>query len=232
MESLGEIISRYRKSKKMSQPNLAEELTAEGFPTKVGALSTWETNHCVPNALQFLKVCKILGITDIYEEFIGENPNNMFSSLNDEGKAKALEYINLLATSGLYRKPKPEIIAFSRKLPLFDLPASAGPGSWLDGDGYDLIEVGREVPEQADFGIRVSGNSMTPRFLDKQIVWVQKIDTLQDGEFGIFFLDGNSYIKKLQHNAGGTTLISLNPAYAPIVVTEHSEFKIFGRVVG
>ncbi len=232
MESLGEIFSRYRKAQKMSQPTLAAALTNEGLPTKVGALSTWETNHCVPNALQFLTVCKLLGITDIYEEFIGENPNNMFASLNDEGKTKAIEYINLLATSGLYKKDEPEIIPFTRKLPLFDLPASAGFGSFLDSDNYDLIEVGREVPEHADFGIRVSGDSMTPRFLDKQIVWVQKTDTLQDGEYGIFYLDGNSYIKKLQHNATGTMLISINPAYTPIIITEHSEFKTFGRVVG
>lgn len=36
------------------------------------------------------------------------------------------------------------------------------------GKIYELIEVGNDVPESADFGIRVSGGSMTPRFQDRQ----------------------------------------------------------------
>ena len=94
------------------------------------------------------------------------------------------------------------------------------------------MDVGSEVPECADFGIRVDGDSMTPRFLDRQIVWVQKAKQIDDGEFGIFFLDGNSYIKKLQDNKDGVCLISVNPAYPPIKIAPHSSFRAFGRVVG
>ena len=99
-------------------------------------------------------------------------------------------------------------------------------------ESYEMIEVGTEVPENADFGIKISGDSMLPRFLDKQIVWVQKTNYIENGEFGIFFLDGNSYIKKFQDIPGNVALLSLNPAYAPIPVKEGSTFKIFGRVVG
>lgn len=232
MKSLGKTIAKYRKEHKMSQPDLAAELTKRGYPIKVGAVSAWETENSQPSAGLFLEVCKILEITEIYEEFIGSNPNNLFSELNATGKEKAIDYIRLLVLSGEYKKEEPTIIPFKRSLPLFDLPASAGTGFFLDGEGYELIEVGSEVPENADFGIKVSGDSMTPRFLDKQIVWVQKTEQLEDGEFGIFYLDGNSYIKKLQDNTDGLFLISLNPEYAPIEVTENSTFKTFGRVVG
>ena len=233
MDALGKTIAKHRKEHKMSQPDLAKKLTEQGFPIKVSAISAWETGATQPTAGMFLKICEILEITDIYEEFIGINTKNLLSQLNEKGVEKALDYIRLLILSGEYKKPEPVVIPFRlRNIPLFDLPASAGTGHFLDGENYELIEVGNDVPESADFGIKVSGDSMTPRFQDKQIVWVQKTEQLYDGEIGIFYLDGNAYIKKLQSNADGTFLISLNPAYAPIKVKADSNFTTFGRVVG
>ena len=140
MMSLGKTIAKYRKDHKMSQPELAAELTRRGYPIKVGAVSSWETENSQPSAGLFLEICKILGITEIYETFIGQNPNNLFTELNEEGKEKALDYIRLLVLSGEYQKAA--ILPFRRNLPLFDLPASAGPGSFLDGDTYEMVEVG------------------------------------------------------------------------------------------
>ncbi len=59
------------------------------------------------------------------------------------------------------------------------MPVSAGTGQFLDNDSYEEVEVGPEVPETADFGVRISGDSMMPRCLDKQIVWIQKTDDLK-----------------------------------------------------
>ena len=56
------------------------------------------------------------------------------------------------------------------------MTVSAGTGKFLDNDSYEEVEVGPEVPETADFGVRISGDSMMPRYLDKQIVWIQKTD--------------------------------------------------------
>ena len=94
-----------------------------------------------------------------------------------------------------------------------------------------LPKVGPEVPETADFGVRISGDSMMPRYLDKQIVWIQKTDELNDGEIGIFYYNGNAYCKKLLCNKKGTYLISLNDKYEPIEIAEGETFKTFGRVV-
>ena len=79
MDTLGKTIAKYRKERKMSQPDLAAELTKHGFPIKVSAISSWETGTTQPTAGMFLEVCKILEITHIYEEFIGTNPKNLFS---------------------------------------------------------------------------------------------------------------------------------------------------------
>ncbi len=94
-----------------------------------------------------------------------------------------------------------------------------------------MVVVGSEVPESASFGIRLNGDSMTPRYLDGQIVWVYRTSELLNGDIGIFFLDGNAYCKRLHKESNLLELVSINPAYAPIPITEASDFRIYGRVV-
>ena len=232
MSRVGNIIAMKRKEQKISQSKMCEELTAMGYPIKVSAYSSWETGISFPNAEQFLAVCKILKITNIYNEFIGGyNVEDPLAELNEEGKKKALDYIHLLIVSGEYKNAAPVAISTFRELKLFDMPVSAGPGTFLDSEDYELIKVGNEVPEKTTFGVKISGNSMEPRYLNQQIVWIQQTEELADGEIGIFLLNGNAYCKKLQNNSKGLALISLNPEYAPIKISEQDQFHIFGRVL-
>ncbi len=119
-----------------------------------------------------------------------------------------------------------------RILPLYRLAVSAGTGEFLDGSDYDTVEVGEEVSPQADFGVRIAGDSMEPRFVNGQIVWVHRQDTLRPGEIGIFLYNGSGYCKRLERRNGAAELVSLNPLYAPIRVGEEDEFRLFGKVVG
>lgn len=230
MKKLGKIIATYRKQNNLSQTQLSEILMKNGFKASNKAVSSWEKDTTEPSASLLLFLCKLLGITDIYGEYYGINPSNPMSGLNEEGKEKVLDYIQLLVDSGKFQNAT--IIPFRRKIRLFDIPASAGVGNFLDGDNFTEVEVGEEVPATADFGIRISGDSMEPRFVSGQIVWVQKQDTLNSGEIGIFFLDGNAYCKKLQDDENGLYLVSLNRNYEPITINENQTFKIFGKVVG
>ena len=84
----------------------------------------------------------------------------------------------------------------------------------------------------ADFGVRVSGDSMEPLYLNGQIIWVHQQETLEDGEIGIFFLDVEAYVKKYHQTPDGISLISMNKKYAPIKVSSGSVFRTFGKVVG
>lgn len=122
-------------------------------------------------------------------------------------------------------------LAFSgrkRLLRLFDIPVSAGQGSYLEGSGYEMIEVDSLVPASADYAVRVSGDSMMPRFVDQQIIFIHEQPVLDDGEIGIFFLSGDAYLKKLQSG----NLVSLNPAYEPIPIRGCDDFRVYGKVVG
>lgn len=232
MRSIGEIIATHRKNMGISQRELSNMLGTYGHNLTNKAVSTWEKDYAEPSASVLLLLCKLLNITDIYGEHYGENPDNPLASLNAEGKAKVMEYAELLKSSRKYKPAEAVIIPFRRSIKLFDIPASAGTGSILDGDNYTLLDVGEEVPTDADFGIRISGDSMEPQFINGQIVWVHQQDSLSNGEIGIFFLDGNAYCKKLQDDTDGLFLISLNKKYEPIPVTETASFKIFGKVVG
>ena len=230
-KKLGSILASHRKEMKMSQHDLAEQLANYGVNVSNAAISAWEKGTSVPNANQFLALCKILGITDIYNEFIGFNPNDVMAKLNDEGKEKVLEYISLLLLSEQYQKKEATIIPFRRKIKWSLLASSAGTGEFLDDENFEIIEVGEDVPEEADFGLALNGDSMEPRYHDKQAVWVQQTDTLSNGEIGIFYLDGMTYCKQLKQDKDGIFLISLNSKYQPIRITAESSFKVFGRVL-
>jgi len=232
MESFGRIIAKYRKARGMSQHDIAAALVPYGYKIGNSAISSWEKDMNSPSAIQFLALCKILNITDIYNEFIGYNPADPLAKLNDEGRQRALEYIELLENSGRYVKEKSTVLPFSREIRLFNIPVSAGTGEFLDSDDYEMIEVGAEVPAVAEFGVRISGNSMEPRFIDGQIVFIQPAEQIENGEIGIFCLNGNAYCKKLQSNKEGNFLISLNKDYSPIPIRKQDSFVTFGRVVG
>lgn len=232
MGKIGTTIAKYRKEQKLSQADMIQKLVELGYPIKRSAYSSWETGVSQPNAEQFLAVCKILGITNIYNEFVGGfNPDDPLAQLNDTGKAKVMDYIHLLLISGEYLPEEKKAIRPLRPMKLFDMPVSAGPGTFIDSPDYELIQVGNEVPMKTDFGVRISGNSMEPQYLDKQIIWIQQTENLTDGEIGIFLLNGNAYCKKLQNNSKGLALVSLNPEYAPMPISEGDEFYVFGRVL-
>ena len=230
-KKIGVTLATYRKKKKISQIELADMLTHYGINVSNAAISAWEKDISQPNTQQFLALCKILGITDIYNEFIGFNPDDPLARLNEEGKAKALEYIGLLLLSEQFQKQEATIIPFRRKIKWSLLASSAGTGEFLDDENFETIEVGEEVPEEADFGLALNGDSMEPRYHDKQAVWVQQTNSLSNGEIGIFYLDGMTYCKQLKDDKDGVYLVSLNSKYEPIKVTDDSSFKIFGRVL-
>ena len=88
------------------------------------------------------------------------------------------------------------------------------------------------LPEDITFGVRISGDSMEPEFHDGQIAWILQQESVANGEIGIFALNGEAYIKKLQNDKDGIFLISLNEKYAPIKVSENDRLDIFGKVLG
>ncbi len=106
--------------------------------------------------------------------------------------------------------------------------ASAGTGQIVfDAPPTKRIEI-PNIPEykKVDYAIGVNGNSMEPVYHDGDTLLVEMTDEIDPGDIGIFLVDNESYVKKL----GDGTLISLNPEYDNILLTENS--KCMGKVVG
>ena len=230
--NLGSKLAELRKARRLSQWDVAKLVSVSGDPITNRAVSKWETGDTLPNAEQFLALCRIYDIRDVLSTFLGmEGPNDEgLNSLNKLGRERVDEYISLLKESPEFSY-KQRVIRIKRQMPLYDLPASAGTGVFLDSDSYTLIDVDETVPENASLAVRISGDSMTPLYTDGQIVYVRQQPDLKPGEIGIFVLNGEAYCKKLETD-GGIKLISLNPNYKPIKVKYSYELRVIGKVVG
>lgn len=228
MLNIGEKLTALRRRAGLSQKELADRLAIYGVRVSNQAVSKWEKGLTQPNADQFLALCRVLDAENIGAEFFGRRAG-MLRGLNDDGVRKLREYADLLRASGLFELPAEE--QTERVLPLYSLAVSAGTGQFLDSDDFESVIVGADVPDAADYGVRVAGNSMEPRYQDGQTVWVQYRRTLRSGEIGIFLYDGNAYLKQLIVDDRGVCLRSLNPEYSDIPVRSAGELRILGRVV-
>lgn len=227
MTDLGEKLTALRRRAKLSQRALAERLAAYGVEVTNQAVSKWETGLTQPNAEQFLALCRALDVDNIAAEFLGRR-GGLLRELNEAGVRKVREYADLLRASGLYA---PQEAPQGRVLPLYSLAVSAGTGQFLDSEDFENVSVGPETPETADYGVRVAGDSMEPRYRDGQTVWVQYRRTLRSGEIGVFLYDGSAYLKQLLVDARGVRLHSLNPAYGDLHVKSEEDLRVLGKAV-
>jgi SOS-response transcriptional repressor LexA len=109
--------------------------------------------------------------------------------------------------------------------------ALAGSGKKPEADVLESEEItvrDNTRTREADYALRISGNSMEPRYRDGDILLVQETDTLEFGELGIFILDGSGFFKVF----GGDRLYSLNPEYGDILLKDFEDVRIAGRVIG
>ena len=229
-------LSKLRSDKKLTQAQVADYIShSTDKPITFRAVSYWENGTSSPSVEQFLVLCELYNIYDINNVFRGIDTNDTegnyrgYSELNELGRSRVEEYIAMLTNNSLFSDSEPEYYGIrQRYMKLYDVSVAAGTGNFLDSDSYEEIEVDETVPEEADFAVRVSGDSMTPRFVDGQIVFIKSSQWIDIGETGIFSLNGDAYIKKLGHRQ----LISLNPRYEPIKLNELDSLYVFGKVVG
>lgn len=112
---------------------------------------------------------------------------------------------------------------------LCSLPASAGSGVQLDEGFTEPLRIKRtSIAERANYAVRVSGNSMEPKYFDGDIVLIETCPIVEIGEIGIFIVDDQGYIKK----RGEDRLISLNPEYDDVFVQNWNTTYCRGRVLG
>lgn len=244
---LGKKIAEARNDRGLSLQAFRQLLAEYGVDISVPAIHKWEMGQSAPNAYQLLAIGQALRVDEDFSYFMSVSHR---PALNLEGMAKVEAYRADLVATGNY-KPQPalsKIIKFV-EMPVSNLAVSAGTGEFLDEGNFEMVSFPESsIPAGAEFGIRVSGDSMEPVYHDGQIVWVQQCDRVPVGMVGIFVYDGEGYIKVYDEQEPDAeiaeeftdsygcvhmqpVMISYNQNYAPRVISGHAEFQIVGRVL-
>lgn len=254
---LGKKITEARRAMKFSQKDLSEKLAEYNVQATSSAISKWEKGDSMPNPYQLFGLCFVLKINDVLSFFTGSVPEayDFTPELSQKGLNLLQLFKEVLVSSEQYTprsrrnasaEPEEEI-----KVKVFDEPAAAGPGNPVTEGSFEMVSYPASlIPEGTSFGIRVSGASMYPRYVDRQIVYVEQTNEIYNGEIGVFCYDGEAYIKQYTieqpsadevrdyFNEFGVvvpkiTLYSLNRECADLdvhVKPGHS-FQIIGRVL-
>ena len=119
-----------------------------------------------------------------------------------------------------------------KKVGLFLLAACAGEGNDVDGEIQPEEEIDSPYPE-AEFAIRISGDSMEPTIHDQETVFVVKAEELNDGDIGIFVVNGVTMCKRYIDDGTSVWLKPDNKEHIKIQITDAIEdyrlqFKVLG----
>ena len=213
----------------------------EHFKIPQSTFSSWEVGKSEPSGEMLIKLCEFYKC-DIMKEFSSLVDNDMFTlselkllenykKLDPYGKdlvdtviskeLKRIEDMNKKTT-----KSNDEDIVY---INFAQNTASAGSGNVLFGDIDDtpLALVENRITNKADFAVRVNGDSMLPNFSNGDIVLASK-QPVDNGDIGLFVVNGNGYIKK----KGSRELISLNPKFDNVQISEYDTVYCMGKVIG
>lgn len=201
-------------------------------------MTNWKNRKTDPPAKYIIPICEFLNVSP-HKLLVGKEKSSPTDLTADEQKLltyyKDLNDIDKGIVIG-----RAEALLEQYKTPIkeskntifieyYSLPVSAGTGVYLDGCEKDMLEVEEtDLTNEANFALRVSGNSMEPVYHDGDMVLIASQPTVELGETGIFIVNDEGYIKKF----GGDKLISLNPDYDDIMLNEDDSFYCKGKVIG
>lgn len=230
---------------RMKEARKRKGLTQEQLATMIGVAKPtyngYEKGNSEPNMLTLTKIMNVLEVDAdfLFQDEVLQRKENTASpsemdmvkkyrSLDDHGKKlidvvleHEIKRIDQLNTT-LISFPE-NVIPLQRSVQA----VSAGRGVYLGPEDMEIIHVlENDLTARAAFCVPVSGDSMEPTYHDGDVLLVQGKDKIEPGQIGVFTVDGEGYIKKL----GAGQLISLNPDYAPIPLTEDSWCN--GLVIG
>ena len=243
---VGSRLAQLRNSRELSLDAFQKILTGYGVDVSRSAINRWELGKTTPSAYHLLAICQALDIEDVFSAFMSCSKRE---ALNAEGLRKLSGYRDDLLATGLYtRREEPEAMDYM-EMPVSCLAASAGTGEFLEEGGFEMTRVpAGEVPDGAQFGVRLNGDSMEPFYHDGQIVWVKPCSSLRPGDVGLFTCNGDGFVKSYstrmpsEENLGAFTdsegrvreqpvMVSFNARYDPIVITPEMDFRIVGKVL-
>ncbi|HEM2820553.1 TPA: helix-turn-helix domain-containing protein [Streptococcus suis] len=236
---LGNSIRELRKSKKMTQVELAKKT---GY--KQNTISNHENGNRQLDEQDILKYAKALEVEPQVLFDLSRTPTTAPNSLIEQISDKVVQLTELNQKSVLRysselldkqntvensKNTVNELQAVYFTYNYYDQPASAGTGQYLNDVKVETIELPIEV--DADFVVQIYGDSMEPEYHSGDYIFVKLSVDLSDGDIGVFAYNGDAYIKQLRITDQGAYLHSLNPDYDDIPITADTDFRTIGEVV-
>lgn len=153
-----------------------------------------------------------------------------------EQKIEEQEEMKLKIVASKKQSPKLSYEPYIEEVPTFnatyfdDLPVSAGDGNYsMDLAHSVVVPLKNQPPYGTSYIVKVSGASMEPTLYDGDKIFIGAQANLNVGEIGVFVVDACLYVKEY---GGAEGLLSHNPDYPDVKVTEFSEFKCLGKYLG
>lgn len=94
--------------------------------------------------------------------------------------------------------------------------------------------IGIPAAWRADFALTCKGDSMAPKIQDGDIVCIRKQAEVENGEIAAVRIDEEATLKRFYRQGDTVLLQAENPAYPPLVYTQHQldDIAIEGLAVG
>ena len=233
-EEIGKILKSAREHAGFTQVQVAQRL---GKRQQV--IGNWETGYAQPDANSIFLLCDLYGIS-VDDAFRGGKKERLtaperalikkYRDLDEYGKLVIDAVLDLEYTRCSNTSAPTRVIS----MPVYSDPAAAGIPLYAESEFERMDFPEDEVPRNAEFGVRISGNSMEPTIHDGQVVWIRRASEITDHHIGVFMLDGgNAVCKRATVCADGrvTQLLSDNPAYDPIVGEQLNGLRLVGEVI-
>jgi DNA polymerase V len=118
--------------------------------------------------------------------------------------------------------------------PLVECRVPAGFPSPAQDEVAGRIDLNRDLIKNplATFYVRVEGDSMEPRIHSGELLVVDRMVETKGGDVVVARLGCDFTVKRLHIEEDGRIwLVSDNPAYDPILVTEGMDFEVWGKVM-
>lgn len=229
--------------KLMSERNISAYKISKATGISDRLIGYWRKGEKLPGAENLLTIANYFGISVDYLLTGNEKSSptveltaderellDLYSNLSIESKARVRERAAVLAELEAPAADEPDQeepkVIMIRFIPL---SVSAGTGEPLPEDSRStyLKIKHSDVAEEADYAVRINGDSMLPRFKDNDIVLVKAQNEIEEGNIGIFTVDDEGYIKE----KGKDRLISLNPEYDDIYFNAEQDIRCKGLVI-
>lgn len=236
-----------RMQQRREELGLSRNQLAETLGISPSAISNYEKNISFPKAEILLRLfdCLETDPNTLFQDSYRAGTTHLtagerqlvhqYRGLSPLGKESVRGVVNALCA---YRDEVEEAAAPAageRIIPLYRSPAAAGYAAPVFGEDFDALPVTDDVPPAAEFAVRIQGDSMAPWIADGSVIYVNR-DPLQNGDIGVFFVDGDILCKQYYRDPAGVVyLFSLNRsrADADVVLGPGSGRRLacFGRVI-